>query len=143
MKAKPQHAFSRVDEQPSPAAWIECLDKLHREPFYRAYKARVRAILDPRATGLYLELGAGVGTDATALGAKVIGIDKSFTMCREARARGLEMSVMADGELLPLPSEIVDGCWADRTFEHLSDPQRALSELIRVMKTGGSLFTMK
>ena len=134
-----RHGFTRVDEDVRPTAWVECLDKLHSEPFYREYKARVRAILSPRPTGLYLEVGAGVGTDATMVGAKVIGIDRSLTMCRESRARGLEISVMADADALPLPSGLVDGCWSDRTFQHLSDPQRALGELIRVMKAGATI----
>ncbi|HEV8368815.1 MAG TPA: hypothetical protein VGQ39_12755 [Pyrinomonadaceae bacterium] len=75
-----QHGFARVDEEARPAAWVEVLDQLHREPFYRDYKARVRAILAARPTGIYLEVGAGVGTDAMMLGARVIAVDKSLTM---------------------------------------------------------------
>ena len=33
----------------------------------------------------------------------------------------------------------MDGCWSDRTFQHLADPQRALGELIRVMKAGATI----
>jgi hypothetical protein len=62
------HGFTRVDEEPRPRDWVECLDEIHAEPFYRAYKDRIRSILAPRAGGLYLEVGAGVGTDAMALG---------------------------------------------------------------------------
>jgi SAM-dependent methyltransferase len=131
-----QHAFTRVDEEARPHDWVECLDRFHGEPFYRDYKDRIRAILAPRATGLYLEVGAGVGTDALALGANVIAVDKSLTMCRESRARGQGMSVAADAEALPLPSGLVDGCWSDRTFQHLLHPERALAELTRVMKPG-------
>ena len=134
-----QHGFTRVDEEARPAAWVECLDKLHGEPFYRDYKDRIRAILAPRTTGLYLDVGAGVGTDAMALGAKVIAIDRSLTMCRESRARGHAMSVAASAEALPLPSALVDGCWSDRTFQHLVHPQRALEELTRVMKPGAAI----
>ncbi len=110
-----QHGFTRVEEAARPAAWVECLDKLHSEPFYRDYKDRVRAILAARPTGLYLEVGAGVGTDAMTLGAKVIAVDKSLTMCQEARRRGQMLSVAADAQVLPFPSELVDGCWSDRT----------------------------
>ncbi len=134
-----QHGFTHVDEEPRPAAWVECLDKLHGEPFYRAYKDRVRAILSPRPQGLNLEVGVGVGTDALAMGANVIGVDRSLTMCRESRARGVTRSVVADAEALPFPSALVDGCWSDRTFQHLARPQRALEELIRVMKPGATI----
>ena len=100
----PQHGFTRVDEDVRPTAWVECLDKLHSEPFYRDYKARVREILSPRQAGVYLDVGAGVGADDMIVGAEVIGVDRSFTMCRESLSRGLKMSVMADAEALPLPS---------------------------------------
>lgn len=137
-----QHGFTRVDEEARPASWVECLDTLHCEPFYREYKERVRAILSPRPTGVYLEVGSGVGTDAMSIGARVVGVDRSLTMCRESRARGLTMSVVADAEALPLPSRLVDGCWSDRTFQHLAHPQRALDELIRVMKAGATMVVV-
>jgi SAM-dependent methyltransferase len=136
------HGFTRVDREASPAGWVACLDALHREPFYRAYKERVREILSPDPTGLYLEVGAGVGTDALALGARVIGIDRSWTMCRECRTRGLRMSVVADAAALPLASGLVDGGWSDRTFQHLAHPERALGELIRVMKAGATIVVV-
>lgn len=139
---KVQHGFTRVDEEARPADWVKCLDTLHNEPFYREYKQRVRALLAPHPTGLYLEVGAGVGADARALGVKVIGVDRSLTMCREARARGLRLGVAADAEYLPLPSELVDGCWSDRTFQHLAHPQRALDELVRVMKPGATMVVV-
>jgi ubiquinone/menaquinone biosynthesis C-methylase UbiE len=137
-----EHGFTRVDREPRPSAWVDCLDKLHSEPFYREYKERVRAILCPRPTGTYLELGSGVGTDAMALEAKVIGVDRSLTMSRESLSRGLSMSVVADADALPLPTGLVDGCWSDRTFQHLARPQQALEELIRVMKAGATIVVV-
>jgi SAM-dependent methyltransferase len=134
-----QHGFTRVDEAARPRDWVECLDRIRCEPFYRDYKDRIRAILAPRATGLYLEVGAGVGADAMALGARIIAVDKSLTMCRESRARGQIMTVAANAEAMPFPSELADGCWSDRTFQHLAYPQRALEEMKRVMKPGATI----
>lgn len=131
-----------MDDDARPADWVECLDRLHREPFYREYKRRVRELLAPQPAGVYLEVGAGVGTDALALGARVIGIDRSLTMSREARMRGLTMSIVADAMRLPLPSGSVDGCWSDRTFQHLADPRRALGELVRVLKPGATVVVV-
>jgi ubiquinone/menaquinone biosynthesis C-methylase UbiE len=134
-----EHGFTRVDEEARPAAWVECLDLLHSEPFYREYKRRVRMILAPRPTCRYLEVGTGVGTDALAVGATVIGVDRSLTMCRESCARGLMRSVVGDAEALPFPSGLVDGCWSDRTFQHLARPDLALREMVRVLKPGGTI----
>ncbi len=136
-----QHGFEDVDDEPDPAAWVECLDKIHAEPSYREYKAHVREVLAPEPSGRYLEVGAGVGTDAMALGARGIGVDRSLTMCHEARARGLP-AIVADAEALPLSSNSVDGCWADRTFQHLSCPEEALCELIRVAKPGATVVVV-
>jgi SAM-dependent methyltransferase len=49
---------------------------------------------------------------------------------------------VADAEALPFPSGIVDGCWSDRTFQHLADPHRALVELLRVMKPGATIVVV-
>jgi SAM-dependent methyltransferase len=142
MSAGNDHGFTRVDESSRPAALVECLDTLHTHPFYRQYKARVREILRPLRAGLYLEVGAGVGTDAMIPGVNVIALDKSLTMCREARARGQRMVIAAEAEALPLPSNTVDGCWADRTFQHLDAPVVALRELTRVMKPEATIVVV-
>jgi SAM-dependent methyltransferase len=136
------HGFTRVDELPRPASCVECLDTVHAHPFYREYKARVREILQPRSAGLYLEVGAGVGTDARIPGVNVIALDRSLTMCREARARGQRMVISADAEAIPLPADAVDGCWADRTFQHLEHPAAALRELTRVMKPAATIVVV-
>ena len=137
-----QHGFTRVDDEARPADWVACLDAMHTEPFYREYKQRVRAILDPQPAGVYLEVGSGVGTDAMTIGAKVVGVDRSLTMSRESRARGLTMSVAAEAEALPFPSGLMDGGWSDRTFQHLAHPERALDEIVRVMKAGATIVVV-
>lgn len=140
---RPVHGFTAVDRQGDPSAWIRCLDLLCREPFYAAYKARVAEMLAPKPGGLYLDVGGGTGDDALALasGARVraVVLDAAMTMVSEARRRGLDTAVVGDGAALPFAAGVFDGYRADRTFQHLADPDTALSELVRVTRPGGRI----
>jgi ubiquinone/menaquinone biosynthesis C-methylase UbiE len=140
------HGFMAVDRQPNPARYVQCLDTLHREPFYQAYKARVRALLRPQPCERFLELGGGTGEDARTLAqmsaAQVVMLDLSQTMARAARERGLRNALVGDGMYLPFASASFDGCWADRTFQHLPQPQATLSELVRVLRPGGRMVVV-
>jgi SAM-dependent methyltransferase len=142
----PAHGFTAVDDQADPRAWIDVLDRVRGEPAYRAYKARVAAQLRPAAGGRYLEVGCGTGADALALaarfGVEVVGVDVSGTMVEEARARGLASAVVADAAALPFEGEDFDGAWADRTFQHLAEPEAALAELVRVVGPGGRIVVV-
>jgi SAM-dependent methyltransferase len=138
-----EHAFTDVDAEPDPAAWIEVLDKVRQEPAYSAYKRRLLDLLDPQPGGRYIDVGAGTGADALACAARfgvgVTGVDSSRAMVEEARRRGLADAVVADAHVLPFEANSFDGAWADRTFQHLADPVAALGELVRVVTPGGHI----
>jgi SAM-dependent methyltransferase len=138
-----EHAFTAVDDQSDPKAWVDVLDRMRSEPAYAAYKTRLAALLEPQAGGRYLEVGTGTGDDALALaarfGAGVVGVDASATMIEEAKRRGLTEAHVADAHALPFADESFDGAWADRTFQHLADPEAALRELVRVTNVGGRI----
>lgn len=138
-----EHAFTAVDDQSDPKAWVDILDRMRSEPAYAAYKTRLAELLDPNAGGRYLEVGTGTGDDALALaarfGAGVVGVDASATMIEEAKRRGLTEAHVADAHGLPFADESFDGAWADRTFQHLADPEAALRELVRVTKREGRI----
>jgi SAM-dependent methyltransferase len=141
-----EHGFTAVDAQADPRRWIDVLDRVRAEPAYRAYKARVARHLRPVAGGRYLEVGCGTGADANALavrhGVDVVGVDASETMVAEARRRGLVEAVVADAASLPFGDESFAGAWADRTFQHLADPDAALAELVRVTRPGGRIVVV-
>lgn len=138
-----EHGFTAVDRQQNPAGWVDVLDTLHREPFYARYKARVAERLAPERGRSYLEVGGGTGEDARAIAAKsgatVVMLDSSRTMVDEARRRGLPSATVGDAASLPFADGSFDGCWADRTFQHLADPHKALAELVRVTRSGGRI----
>ncbi|MHB8383319.1 MAG: methyltransferase domain-containing protein [Candidatus Binataceae bacterium] len=141
-----EHGFTAVDQQPDPDAWVLCLDKIHREPFYAAYKKRIIELLEPRRAERYLELGAGAGDDSRAVEAVsesiVVALDRSFTMASTCRSRGSRFVLIGDASNLPFKDRGFDGCWADRVFQHLSEPQRALSEMVRVARSGARIVVV-
>jgi SAM-dependent methyltransferase len=140
------HGFMAVDQQAKPERYVQCLDTLHQEPFYQTYKARVRALLRPQPRQCYLELGGGTGEDARMLAqisaAQVVMLDLSQTMARTARQRGLHNALVGNGAHLPFASASFDGCWADRTFQHLPHPEATLQELVRVLRPGGRIVVV-
>ena len=135
-----------VDSHEDPDSWIRVLDKLHQESFYVAYKKRVVELVRPQAGGLYLDVGAGAGDDARTMAetaqATVVAVDLSRTMMLEASRRGLLCSIVSDAALLPFAGNTFDGCWADRTFQHLTDPEKVLSEMVRVVKPAGRIVAV-
>jgi SAM-dependent methyltransferase len=135
-----EHAFTAVDDQTDPSAWIEVLDRVRQEPAYAAYKERIRELLEPSSGKTYLEVGCGTGEDALALaglGVSVAGVDVSSAMVDEARGRGLSEVQVASADALPFEAASFDGCWADRVLQHLERPQAALAEMVRVTRSGG------
>lgn len=141
-----EHAFTDVDAQVDPTAWVQVLDRLRSEPLYAAYRRRTVELLDAQPGRRYLEVGTGTGADALAFAAtfdvSVVGVDSSNTMIEEARRRGLREAYVADAHALPFEPESFDGAWADRTFQHLADPVVALADLVRVVKPRGRVVVV-
>lgn len=111
--------------------------------------------LELRPGHLILDMGCGAGRHAFESfrnGARVIALDYSFDelagcndMFRAMRAAG---EVGDDAEALPVRGDALHLPFADDTFdriiasevmEHLHDDARAISELARVLKPGGTI----
>jgi SAM-dependent methyltransferase len=142
----PAHAFTDVDAQDDAARLVHCLDLLQTEPFYAGYKARTYELLAARRGHLVLDLGGGTGDDARAIeqatGARVTLADSSQTMAAEAKRRGLERVLRADGYRLPFPSSTFDAVRADRVLQHVLEPLAVLGEMIRVTRAGGRVVVV-
>lgn len=102
-----------------------------------AYKRRTHELLaDARRV---LDIGCGPGVDLVERGhTRSIGIDPAAAMWAAAARRGSTV-VRADAQALLFVTDSFDGARADRVFQHLSDPDAALREVVRVLVTGGRL----
>lgn len=95
-----------------------------------------------------LDVGCGTGEDAIAIAGfigpngNVVGVDNNETMLQAAKQRAsstpLPVSFQtADVSKLPFGDNTFDRVRADRVFQHLKNPEAALTEMIRVTKPDG------
>jgi SAM-dependent methyltransferase len=89
-----------------------------------------------------LDFGCGEGHLATALlrrGVEVVAVDVAAEPLRRARARHPDLDVRLAEPETPLPMEdcSFDAVWAGETIEHIADTSGWLSELRRVLRSGG------
>ncbi|MBP83147.1 MAG: methyltransferase [Verrucomicrobiales bacterium] len=74
--------------------------------------------------------------------ARVIGADFCAPMLAEARKRGLENLIVADGLALPLPDDSVDALTIGYGLRNISNWAAAITEFSRVLKPGGLLVVL-
>jgi SAM-dependent methyltransferase len=113
--------------------------------FLLAQLDAVRASRGPAAAApRVLDVGCGEGQFTAELaraGADVLGVDVAEEPLRRARARHPELNlrtIPCEGPW-PLPDAGFDLVWAGETIEHVADTVGWLSELRRVLRSGGSL----
>ena len=102
-----------------------------------------------RFSGRLLDFGCGAGAFLiSALNDKidVHGIEveaaRQTQFMRTAEKYGPDAKdrfTLYDGRLMPYPSNHFDGCHSWFVFEHVTDPQTSLREIVRTLKPGGTL----
>ena len=117
---------------------------------FRQYKERTYQIMQIKPGDIILDVGCGPGNDTIALSklvgdnGKVIGIDCDNTMIIEANKAAITAGVhsvvdhkLADATSLPFESNVFNSSRSERLFQHLTHPEKALSEMVRVTKPNG------
>lgn len=105
----------------------------------------LKAVLPPGDVGRCLDLGCGTGrfteTLAEAFACPVVGVEPSEAMLAVARAEDLPNVEWKQGsaEDIPLEDGAVGLVFMSQVFHHLSDPQKALLEIHRVLTPGACL----
>jgi ubiquinone/menaquinone biosynthesis C-methylase UbiE len=107
-----------------------------------AFAARIAA--DVPSAAWILDAGVGTGRLGRALGrrhGRTIGVDIAPGMLARLRAKGPRpFAVLADLRALPFAEGTFDRILAVHVFHLISDWERALSEVWRVLAPGGTLF---
>ncbi len=114
------------------------------EPEHFALRLRFLLADVPPGTRV-LDLGCGEGLFAAALaraGAEVLAVDVAEEPLRRARARnpGLRTRLIEGEGDWEIEDASFDVVWAGEVIEHVADTSRWLSELRRVLRSGGRLL---
>ena len=92
-----------------------------------------------------LEVGCGRGEQseriAQEFGADVVAVDQSERMVELTRARGIDAR-LGDVQSLPFPDDCFDCALAAWMLYHVPDLDLGLSELVRVLRSGGRLVAV-
>ncbi|MGZ3680540.1 MAG: class I SAM-dependent methyltransferase [Ktedonobacterales bacterium] len=112
----------------------------------------LRAEIASQAHGVVLEVGAGNGLNFahydSGLVQRVEATEPNAYMVRYARSRAGAVPVpvpvtQAPAEALPFPDGMFDSALATLVFCSVDDPERALGEVYRTLKPGGTLLLVE
>jgi len=136
-RAKSQEFFSS-----SAGQWDRVRDELFGDRFHLA---ALSALIDPSWT--IGDLGCGTGQVSAALApfaARVVAVDDSAAMLQAAKRRltAFDNVDLRRGELesLPIDESRLDAATLMLVLHHVAEPEKALSEVSRVLKPGGRVL---
>lgn len=149
-------SWAAIDATDHPGFFIQFLD---------ASRAAVNAVAaaDPKTYFAYLEVGPGqrvldaacglgdltrILAEIVAPDGEAVGVDFSDAMVMEARRRAEDSGLpvrfeRGDIMALDLPDESFDRARAEQVLQHITSPEAAIAELVRVTRPGGLVAVME
>jgi len=127
--------------------WIERHQQRYRDLYHRCVS--IHDLYDDVLAGLckpdsiVLDLGCGKKGMMQKYAPRVafaVGADISVDALKQYTA--LDGYVQADANCLPFPDHSFDCVVSQWLFEHLADPRRVASEMVRVVRPGGALVVV-
>ena len=142
-----------LDQSVDRSSRLQFLDAEGAKPAMRYARQRSFELLEIREGAHILDVGCGPGDDARALAALVgegghveaVDVDPNMVSEAERRSVGQRFHItfrVADVYDLDYPAGTFDGSRAERTFLHLAHPERALAQMVRVVRTGGKVVVL-
>lgn len=136
-----------IDPDPDAAArLVGALDVQDANPGVRRLRAWAHEALAVRSGERALDVGSGTGSQTRVLAEAVgpegaaLGIEPNPALravAEERAAGGRAMFTDGDAFALHLPDSSVDVVWCERVLQHLTQPERAVAEMVRVLRPGG------
>jgi ubiquinone/menaquinone biosynthesis C-methylase UbiE len=144
--------FNRVDEQADTDFFVKFLDARKSISEDGLIKRQMVDWMMPLDGRRVLDVGCGTGDDSRAIAelvgpnGSVLGVDYSAKMVEEAQRRSANSTLPLEfrtGNAMEL--DLADGSFdyvrAERVLVHLSDPSKALREMLRVAASKGRVVT--
>ncbi len=133
--------------------WASTMDSDDwRHDFLRDGQGKVISLLNVQENIHFLDIGCGTGW-AVGEAAKLVndeglfyGVDLSPKMIEKAKSKfnGKDnfRFLQANVESIPLDSDFFDVIICTNSFHHYPNPNKALSEMYRLLKVGGKLYIL-
>ena len=142
--------FTQVDRTNDPDFFVRFMDETQKLPAIQESKWLMMERMALAPGEAVLDVGCGPGTDVFEMvelvgpAGRLVGLDASEAMIAEARRRAKELRVpitfeVGEVQALTFPDGTFDVCRTARLLEHLSDAERALTEMVRVSRPGGRI----
>jgi ubiquinone/menaquinone biosynthesis C-methylase UbiE len=121
-------------------------DNMQQSFFSETVRDKAFSVAKVKRGRIAADVGTGSGFITEGLiskGLKVIAVDQSEAMLAEMRkkfsgAEGIEYR-LGKAEKLPIPDEAVDYAFANMYIHHVESPMKAIKEMARILKPGGTL----
>lgn len=142
--------FTDVDRIADASEAVNYLTRASGMADAQRYKEQSISLLNINEGHQILEAGCGAGDEVRAMAqmvgssGRVVGIDFSHAMIEEATGRSdasdLPVEFMqGDVQDLDFDDNTFDRCRADRTLQHVENPDKAIEELVRVLRSEGRI----
>lgn len=146
-----QSPLQTMDPNDPTAGLLAFLDRVEALPDVVARRFRSYERLAPRAGDTIADIGCGAGTAVREIAAKhalpsgsVVGVDINEPLVNVARKRAEQANVdvtfhVGDALALPCAASSIHGYRAERLYQHVREPDKLLSEAMRVLAPGGRI----